>query len=163
VRLIVAGIIVAEGILMIRTWAIWNRGKRMAAALVALSVVAIVTACVIEGVYLKTLAFASFPGPDTPGCLLIGGNPTIGVNFIIIILVETVVLILTLTGGIQRFRFSGRRQGLASILYRDGILFYVYLFGISLINFIVILTVPSYSGDILTGLVDILLPSSHRL
>jgi len=149
--LVVVGIIVAEVILMIRTWALWQRGKRMAVALVTLSIIAIVAAGVIEGLYLKTLTFASFPGNETPGCLLIGGNPTIGVNFILIIIVETVVLILTVTAGIQRFRFARSSQGLASVLHHDGVMFYVYLFTISLLNFIVILTVPAYGGDLLTG------------
>ncbi|TCD65721.1 hypothetical protein EIP91_002297 [Steccherinum ochraceum] len=142
--LIVIGIIVAEVILMVRTWAIWNRSRRMAAVLIGISVVAVVGACVMEGLYLKTLNFTTPPGPTYPGCHLMGGNVTLGVNFIIIIVIETVVLILTLTGGIQRFRFAATGQkGLVSVLYRDGMLFYVYLFGISLLNFIVILVLPA--------------------
>ncbi|THH27213.1 hypothetical protein EUX98_g6975 [Antrodiella citrinella] len=140
--LVVAGIIVAEVILMVRTWALWERGKRIGIFLVALSTAAIVVASVIEGLYLKTLAFTSFPGSETPGCLLIGGNPTIGVNFIIIILVETAVLILTVTAGVQRFRFARGSQGLASKLHHDGIMFYIFLFAISLANFVVVLTIP---------------------
>ncbi|KAH8102222.1 hypothetical protein BXZ70DRAFT_60827 [Cristinia sonorae] len=154
--LIVVGIILAEVILMLRTWAIWGRGKKIGIVLVLLSVSATVAACTIEGLFLKTLTFTTFPGTSVPGCLLTGGNTTVGVNFVIIILIETAVLLLTLTGGVQRFRVMRQRHGLASVLYRDGILFYVYLFVISILNFVVILTLPQYSGDLLTGIQRVL-------
>lgn len=72
--LIVIGIIIAEStwmllgeegptltriyspvILVVRTWAIWGRGKRIGYALLAASILAVVPVLVIENIFLKSI------------------------------------------------------------------------------------------------------------
>jgi len=59
--LLVIGIIIAEYILAVRTWAIWNRSKWNGLFLLLLFTSAVAAACVIEGLFLKTLIFANIP------------------------------------------------------------------------------------------------------
>ncbi|TCD65713.1 hypothetical protein EIP91_002289 [Steccherinum ochraceum] len=129
----VVGIIVAEVVMVVRTWAIWNKSRRVGIGLAVMSVSTVVAGCLIEGLFLKTLTFTSYPHMNIPGCALTGGNPTVGIVFILIIIVETIALVLTLIKGVQRFRHLGiqRSQGLVYVLYRDGVLFYLYLFDIN--------------------------------
>jgi len=146
--LIVVGITIAEIILMVRTWAIWGRSRRIAIFLGVACASALIPVLVIEHYFLKSLVFSPYPNPATPGCLLTAGSPVIAVSFIIVILFETFVLILTLIKGVQHYRVAGNR-GFVAVLYRDGILFYIYLFIISLVNLIVIVTAPRELADIL--------------
>ncbi|KAH8102028.1 hypothetical protein BXZ70DRAFT_47824 [Cristinia sonorae] len=146
--LIVIGITLAEIILMIRTWAIWGRSRRIAICLGVACVSLLVPVLVIEHLWLKTLVFSPYPSPATPGCLLTGGSSIIAVSFIIVIIFETFVLVLTLIKGVQHYRLAGNRD-LVAVLYRDGVLFYIYLFIISIINFIVIVAAPRELADIL--------------
>ncbi|TCD64262.1 hypothetical protein EIP91_004301 [Steccherinum ochraceum] len=163
--LIVIGISIAEIILVVRTWAIWGRSKRIGIALGVVSVVALTPVLVIEHLFLNSLTFAPYPNPATPGCLLTGGSSVIAISFVIVIMFETFVLILTLVKGVQHYRIAGNR-GFVSVLYRDGILFYIYLLRgwsrssilllaseatavVSLINLIVIVTAPRELADIL--------------
>ncbi|KAJ3482312.1 hypothetical protein NLI96_g7065 [Meripilus lineatus] len=100
--LIVIGIIIAEIILVVRTWAIWGRGKRIGYALLAASILAVVPVLVIENIFLKSIVFSPHPGPATPGCLLTSANPIIALSFVVVIVFETFVLVLTLIKGVQQ-------------------------------------------------------------
>jgi len=138
---IIVGIIIAEMILIVRTWAIWGMKKMVAFGLGIFFLIACIPALVIEAIFLKSIEFSPLSDPRTPGCLVVAGSPILGIDFIIIIVFETLVLALTLVKGVQYFRVSSSHTFL-SILYRDGILFYVYLLAISATNLIVILATP---------------------
>ncbi|KAK7682860.1 hypothetical protein QCA50_014246 [Cerrena zonata] len=145
---IVLGIMVAEIILTIRTWAIWGRSKRIGIILGVSALVAIIPTLYIEKVFLDSLVFSPYPSPATPGCLLTAGNPIIAASFVIVILFETLVLTLTLIKGVQHYRIASGR-GFVSVLYRDGVVFYIYLFGISVVNLIVIVAAPRDLANLL--------------
>ncbi|CAL1710159.1 unnamed protein product [Somion occarium] len=135
------GIVVAETILLVRTWAIWGRGKKLAVALTLVFILAVGPGVAVEDIFLNSIVFAPLSNPKTPGCLIVGGSTIISINFIIIIVFETFVLVLTLIKAIQHFRLAGR-QGFLSVLYRDGLLFYAYCLAISLVNVIVVVATP---------------------
>ncbi|KAI0342229.1 hypothetical protein BDW22DRAFT_1429098 [Trametopsis cervina] len=153
--MIVIGISIAEAILVVRTWAIWGQGKRMACILAAVFVVCLTPVLVIEHIFLQSVAFSPHPGRATPGCLLSGGSSIIAVSFAIVILFETFVLILTLIKGVQHYRWGGYR-GVVAVFYRDGVLFYLYLLGMSVINLIVIVAAPRDLADMLAILQRVL-------
>jgi len=152
---IVIGIATAEIILVVRTWAIWGRTRKMGLILAAACLVAIVPVLYVENVFLKSLVFSPYPNRATPGCLLTAGSPIIAISFVIIIVFETFLLILTLIKGIQHYRVAGSR-GFVTVLYRDGILFYFYLLGFSIVNLIVIIAAPRDLADILATLQRVL-------
>ncbi|TCD64263.1 hypothetical protein EIP91_004302 [Steccherinum ochraceum] len=127
VWLIIIGIVVAELVLVVRTWALWGRSRNIAICLGIACVVALLPVFVVESVFLKTLRFSQYSDPRIPGCLLTGGSSIAAVNFIVVILFETFLLVLTLIVGVQRYRRLRGGSGLVAVLYRDGVLFYVYL------------------------------------
>ncbi|KAH8102197.1 hypothetical protein BXZ70DRAFT_59617 [Cristinia sonorae] len=72
--LLVLGIAVAEVILILRTWAVWNRGRFIGTFLIGFFVLSLIAACVLEGLFLGSLTFAPSPSDVVPGCILTGGN-----------------------------------------------------------------------------------------
>ncbi|KAK7682839.1 hypothetical protein QCA50_014224 [Cerrena zonata] len=138
---ILIGIIIAETILLVRTWAIWGRGSKLAISFLILFALAAGPALAIQNMFMNSIVFAPLSDPATPGCLVVAGSPVIAISFIIVIIIETIVLILTLIKAIQHFRLAGR-QDFLSVLYRDGLLFYVYCLSISIANLIVIAGTP---------------------
>ncbi|KAI0078056.1 hypothetical protein K474DRAFT_1594777, partial [Panus rudis PR-1116 ss-1] len=86
--LIVIGIAVAEIILVVRTWAIWGRSKRIALILGIAAVLGLTPTLVIESIFLNSLECTSCL-PILSWCLLTAGNPVIAVSFVIVILFET--------------------------------------------------------------------------
>ena len=99
------GTLVAESILAVRTWVIWQRNRRIAAILI----VALV-ACWVPVFYFLKIALYSLvcesqplshtmiftfctvttpPVPNTPGCFLLKQNPILWVVFVILMVFET--------------------------------------------------------------------------
>ncbi|CAL1700259.1 unnamed protein product [Somion occarium] len=149
------GIIVSEMILVIRTWAIWGRSKAIGITLTVCAVLACGSVLYVEKSFLDSLRFFTYPSRATAGCLITTQNSIVAVSFIVVIIFETFLLILTSIKGIQHYRLANNR-GLTSVLYRDGILFYVYLFCTSMANFIVILAVPRDLANILVNIQRVL-------
>ncbi|TCD65519.1 hypothetical protein EIP91_002527 [Steccherinum ochraceum] len=116
-----------QGVLIVRTWAIWGCARPMTIFLSFSSVAVLIFVVVTEGIFLKTLSFSQFSDPRIPGCLLLGGSPIIIVNYVTFIVFDTFLLTLFLIVGVQRYRKISRSSGLVNVLYRDGILFYVYV------------------------------------
>jgi len=151
---IISGIIVAEIILVFRTWALWG-GTRIMAILLALICVAVAAPVFwIEFAFLTSVEFVTSPQSGS-SCIVLSGDPIIAVNFIFVIAFETFVLILTLIKGVQHHRLTNE-GGFLYVLCRDGILFYVYLLGFSVINLIVVFTAPRDSAVMLAILQRVL-------
>lgn len=146
------GIGAAEAILILRTWAIWGRDKRVGISLAVLFLLLWVVNCYFMSTFLKSLRLA--PGhaiaPFQNGCLPVGGNNILYVEFVVLMAFETLVLALTLLKGIQSLR--RRNSPLMVSLYRDGILFYIYLFVVSVSNVVVLLTAPPEYTNLLSAL-----------
>ncbi|KAH8102198.1 hypothetical protein BXZ70DRAFT_59677 [Cristinia sonorae] len=152
--LLVVGIIVAEAILTLRTWAVWNRGKYIGIFLIFIWTSSAIGACLIEGLFLASLTYVPSSSNAVPGCILTGGKSAVGIEFVIVIVLETVVVLLTLMKVLPQYRHLGspERHSLAYVLYRDGLHYYAYPLAISTVNFVTVLKLPAYAADLLTGL-----------
>jgi len=146
--LMVLGIISAEIILVVRTWAIWGRTRLMGIFLTVIAALCIITVISIEIVTFNSGTFTPIP---SNGCLATQQSKLLGIDFIIIIIFESFVLILTLIKGLQHYRSFGL-HGCLSVLYRDGILFYLSLLGISVLNLAIAVVAPLYLGNGLVSL-----------
>jgi len=144
------GVGIAEIILSMRTWVIWGRDKRIAFFLGSLLVVLWIPVFWFDNEALSSLVFTSPPNPNTPGCFLISQKNILYAVFILIMSFETVILTLTLIKGLEHFRRAG--SPLVTVLYRDGILNYVYLFILSVINLVVITSAPHGFTTLLTAM-----------
>ncbi|KAJ3481070.1 hypothetical protein NLI96_g7911 [Meripilus lineatus] len=65
--LILAGIVIAETILIVRTWAIWGRSLKVALILCGIGLSEAIPAIVIEEVFLRSIVFSPLSDPRTPG------------------------------------------------------------------------------------------------
>lgn len=136
---IVAGITVAETVLVLRTWAIWG-GRRIVVlglAFLLLVITAVNAWIMVE--YAKRTRVTQLPG--IVGCVVTSSSHTIGLAWINISAFEFVIVSMTVAKGIEHFRSSS--STLLASLYRDGILYYVFLLAVSLANMIFVISAPA--------------------
>ncbi|THH27200.1 hypothetical protein EUX98_g6988 [Antrodiella citrinella] len=133
------GTLIAESILVMRTWVIWNRSVYIGSALIIGLIVCWIPVFYFLAQSLNSLVFAD-PPIRTPGCFLHSQKNILFVVFLIITGFESVILVLTLI----RFTPHWRRKKTALIetIYRDGLFNYVYLCILSVCNVVVLLTAP---------------------
>ncbi|KAF9258443.1 hypothetical protein L218DRAFT_731204 [Marasmius fiardii PR-910] len=91
--------------------------------------------------FLNTLKFATLLHPSFSGCVLIGASPTIYVAWILLMVYDTGMLVMMLIPGVDACRRGGRSE-LATTIYRDGVMHYMFLCLFSLIHVIFISTLP---------------------
>ncbi|KAF7367174.1 hypothetical protein MSAN_00977300 [Mycena sanguinolenta] len=127
----VLGIYLSETILMLRTWALWGTQE------VGLHIINDPWNLVTE-LEIRSLLYVPTTGV---GCTLGKAGAIIIVAYILLLLLETSIVILTAIQAFRHLRYS--REPWLIQLYRDGIVFYVYLLVISLANILVPILAPS--------------------
>ncbi|KAF8887025.1 hypothetical protein CPB84DRAFT_1787148 [Gymnopilus junonius] len=118
---IASGIIISEFILVLRT-------SRY---------LTFIPAIVVTDLELKSLIFIP---SDFPGCRLSAAGRIIIVSYILLALSETTMAVLTCITAYRHLRHSQSRW--VTQLYKDGLLFYVYLLSISIANVLVPILAP---------------------
>ncbi|EJD38832.1 hypothetical protein AURDEDRAFT_187635 [Auricularia subglabra TFB-10046 SS5] len=135
-RSIVAGITVAETVLILRTWALWG-GRRIVLfglAFLLFAITAVNGWIVFE--YTRHTRLAEVPGIG--GCVVTSTTHIIALAWILVSAFELVILLMTVAKGIQHFKESS--STLIGSLYRDGILYYLSLFAVSLANMVFVIS-----------------------
>ncbi|KAF8485448.1 hypothetical protein JB92DRAFT_3101514 [Gautieria morchelliformis] len=135
--LMMSGMLVAELILVFRTWAIWGQQSRLPACLLLLLGIMAIPTVVFVYRGLAPVKFVRSPNSRLipcwetthPGSILF-------LNYIIVIFFESVILAVTMYKGVQHLRRGS--SSFVVTLYRDGALYYVYMIGISIINAVVL-------------------------
>jgi len=143
--LIVIGIIISELILMGRTYALWERNRVILVTLSILTLVTIVPALVITQLEVNSFAYKS----NDIGCRKTkNSSPVIFVAFLMLILCETTIVILTVMRVWKFHRNS--KSALLVRMYKDGLLYYLYLLAFSVVNVIIALAAPPIYANWLT-------------
>ncbi|SJL06808.1 uncharacterized protein ARMOST_10150 [Armillaria ostoyae] len=149
------GIFISQVILMIRTYAIWDRHRVVFWCFIGIGIFSFVPGVVGLGIKLKTsqcgllvirdsreLIIISFAvvGPfDNPGCL--SHSPKVAnLLYIPVLVSETIIASLTLVKGVQHLRRSS--HPFLTELYISGMLFYACLLLITLVNILVPMWAP---------------------
>ncbi|KZP12454.1 hypothetical protein FIBSPDRAFT_936927 [Athelia psychrophila] len=140
---IVAGSLISEVVLMVRTYAIWGRKQSIFFGLIGLCMATTVPVVVIS--YLEVASWKSGPSPfpNQSGCFAVYVSKIIYIRYVIFIVCETCIVILTMMKGARHLRQT--RSTWIVKMYQDGLLFYVYTLTIlvtSIINIIIPLTAP---------------------
>lgn len=140
---ILAGIVISDMILILRTWAIWGANRAILVMLSVLLVAITATNCYIVAYYIRNTVFISANSvvPGVQGCVIISSTRRIGVAWITLTAFEFVIVLMTVVKGVEHFRKSS--SNLISSLYRDGILYFIYLFSISLTNLVFVYATPA--------------------
>ncbi|KAF9448153.1 hypothetical protein P691DRAFT_775626 [Macrolepiota fuliginosa MF-IS2] len=137
----VVGACFSEMLLTIRTWAIWGKGRGLTYALFGTFTLMWIAVFILMGFYIKFSKHDVSPAPQLVGCVLLSAGLYLALCFVLLVLYDAVTLVLMMMRGMSAFR-SGRNSELFRVVYRDGIIYYVYLFGLSLLNIIVIFKLP---------------------
>lgn len=133
--LIAIGLMVSELILLLRTWALWERSRKILLILGGLSTATFVPGILITHWEIKSLHFGAVPEGGV-GCNLISASKIIMVAYVLIALSETVVVVLTIIKG-QQHRARNSRSSWVKRVYRHGLIFYFYLLAITVVNMVV--------------------------
>ncbi|KAG0709684.1 hypothetical protein DFH29DRAFT_10556 [Suillus ampliporus] len=122
-------IVAAEGLLVLRTWAFWQRSRRVLIGLLTFSAVTTITATVVNA------SPNLIPGGEAiPGCYFESSRNTV-VVYSILALFESVILILT---AYKRFRnYRDSQNSIVTTVYRDGMVYMLCIITITVTNVIV--------------------------
>ncbi|KLO18962.1 hypothetical protein SCHPADRAFT_899297 [Schizopora paradoxa] len=130
------GIFIGQMIVIIRTYAIWGRSRVILVILLVLFLgIDIPTFFILRGL-MDSLTWAKSPFPSIAQCFVDVPSNRLFINFTLIMLLELLVVLLTAWKAFTQ-RHIGTRNGMLGILYRDGFMFFLCLFTISLVNFII--------------------------
>ncbi|CAA7270815.1 unnamed protein product [Cyclocybe aegerita] len=130
------GLTLSELVLTFRAWAVWNRDRVLTFALPILFVGCFLPPVVIFGIFIGTTKFIGLPPPST-GCVQIGGDPIITINWILLLVWDALILILMVIPAIKAYRYRGN-SALYRVVYGEGIVYYFYLFMLSTINIVLL-------------------------
>ncbi|KAF8999626.1 hypothetical protein BDQ17DRAFT_744982 [Cyathus striatus] len=144
--LLVVGMTAAEIILTLRVWAVWQKKK----------VITIVLTVYLIGITVPSLVLSVFIGRSLTfdlqldigrigGCIVTGGKVELEVaTWILLLAYDTIMMLLMLPPAYDAYKRGGKST-LANVVIRDGIIYYVYLFVVSLVNIVVLLKIsPDY-------------------
>jgi len=139
--LITIGILIAEIVLALRAWAIWDRKKIVAIGLTIWTAAMWIPDFALMGIFLNTLKFQPLPSPRLTGCLVSAGSTILSVNWILLMVYEAGILLLLIVKALRQYQMHGNSD-IYKAVYRDGSLFYLYVFILSTANLVVIMTLP---------------------
>ncbi|KAJ7208071.1 hypothetical protein GGX14DRAFT_455414 [Mycena pura] len=138
----VFGILLSEGILMLRTYAIWERKRSVLLFLCSLALVSVTpknSSCTYQTTAGHFYTYG-YGRPDGLGCMLYNASSILIYGYLLVMLSETAIAILTAVKAYRDLRRS--RVPWILKLYQDGMLFYAYLLTISIANVLVPLIAP---------------------
>jgi len=138
--LIIIGTTVSEGILMMRTFALWNRNKLVMWLFLSMIVTIPIANVVIANHFFKSLKYGPSPSPNLVGCFPIQQGNIVWISFVMFLAMESVVVSLTLYKGVDHVQHVKTR--LVYTLYEDGLMYYLFFFVITLANIVLYFAGP---------------------
>jgi len=140
---------VDEVVLIMRTRAIWSHAKSITWSLFILLALVFGASVVVSGTSVRPTAYIGSPIPSVlPGCLVILVHRVVWVPILFLLVFETVILWLTL----YKLFGTSRVSGLVKTIYRDGIIFYFYVFVLTSAFVVNVNTAPDALAYALVGL-----------
>jgi len=132
------GIIVCQVVLIIRTYAIWERRITILLYLCSIQAVAIIIISFELNQSNQSVIFVPSPSPTTVPCVPTLSNNKLFVVYCCVMGLELNILCLSLVKGLSQWRRDS--MPLVRTLYRDGVVYFAVLFTISMTNVIFITT-----------------------
>ncbi|TFK62651.1 hypothetical protein BDN72DRAFT_382160 [Pluteus cervinus] len=141
------GMTLSEGILMRRTLAVWGNSRKLCIALIISAICCIIPVYLFSGLYLESLTFYSISSPGLY-CYATdqGHNHIMYLCWVFLTAYDVGLLILTAIPGFRAYKSGIRQSTLTQVLYRDGILYYVYLVAFSVANMFPLKKLPGDQG-----------------
>jgi len=135
------GIWISEWILVLRTYAIWNRNKIIGTSMFSLLLAVGAVCSFYMSKTLKNTEFGRSPSSSAlPGCFAVAGSSDVSKLFIFAFAFETVILFLTLYKLAQQRKYGNSR--LLQSTTNNGIVVYLCLLASTTINLTLLYTFP---------------------
>ncbi|KAF7291319.1 hypothetical protein MIND_01276200 [Mycena indigotica] len=147
------GVCISEAILMLRTYAIWGRSRSVMIILCVVWVATVIPGLIITQFELTTLIYT--PTANV-GCNLVQAGTIIIYAYVLLMISETAVVVLTALRAYRDLRNRSLHRSWITQLYKDGMLFYIYLLAISIANVLVPILGPEYMANWLASLQRVL-------
>ncbi|GJE93504.1 hypothetical protein PsYK624_096630 [Phanerochaete sordida] len=155
------GMLVAEVILVIRTWAVYERQGSVGIGLTAWTTVIWVGCMTSVGIFLRSLLYepvaAGSVGALEQGCHVVPGNNIVFVSWILFMVFEAVICSLMVYKSATAYR-ADRSTAMFKAVFRDGTMFYVYLLALSIANVATIFSAPADLAFVLSMSVTNVIP-----
>ncbi|KIM85056.1 hypothetical protein PILCRDRAFT_380072 [Piloderma croceum F 1598] len=144
------GMCSAEVILTIRTWAVWERSRKVAIFLSIFFAAIWISGFIIMGFWEGSVEYIPVPREMVPsGCWPHVTSPLYFVSYILIAVFEGVLLIMMSIKGYTTFNDGPVNFKFFQAVYIDGILYYIYLFTLSVINIMINMHISKYYANLL--------------
>jgi len=129
------GVVVAEAILIARTFAIYSRSYPVLAFLVIMRVGTLAGSLYITEQWNKHMTFSPSPVPTILPCVFLAdGAADAWIDFLFIAIFDSFIVILTIYKAISLWRSGISKANLMTTIYRDGMGYFVVLFVVSVTN-----------------------------
>jgi len=142
------GIVVAQWIICMRTYALWGQSKLVLGMLLTLCLATEITSVILMNDFIKGLIWSISPFPSISRCYPIVTDSKLAVDHAMIMVVEFSVLVLTFWKGVSQWSLR-KTSPLITVLYRDGVVFFFCLFAVSIANFLLYAISPSPTYEFL--------------
>jgi len=147
--LMILQMVLAEGILAVRTWAVWNRNKLVGILLAVSILTGFIPLCILLNKFLQSMEYGHAPYPGFRGCFITRSNRMLWGVYATTTATQSIFLVLVAISAFKSYRL-GHVGRFSLIVYRDGIMFYVYLLCISAANVAAIIVLPPSLALLLT-------------
>lgn len=135
----------ADGVIGLRTWAIWGRSKICATLVAVVWMGAMGSSLYFQVTALREDSYYPTPaGFDLPGCIFYTSDTSTLTNMYTIYAVyQTFIFIATLVRGVGHLRYNPAK--VMSIIYRDAFISSAVLFVIAILNIVMLKVSPDWS------------------
>ncbi|KIM49933.1 hypothetical protein M413DRAFT_22042 [Hebeloma cylindrosporum] len=130
-------IIVGFVILTLRTCAVWKWNRHLCTILPILFTLFWGSSLVIMVRFVNSITIGPPPYPGFTECFLTHARQDLAFVWVLLLVWDAVLLALMLVPAIQVYR-DGNDASLMKVVYRDGVIYYLYLFVLSCINIIIV-------------------------
>ncbi|TFK63372.1 hypothetical protein BDN72DRAFT_323248 [Pluteus cervinus] len=147
---ILVGMTLSEVILMRRTLAVWGNGTKLRITLFLFLFFCLTPVYFLLERFHETLTYHSIPIPGLH-CFATGQSHISSLCWAFLTVYDTVLLMLTAIPAFRTYRSGGHQSSLFQVVYRDGVLYYLYLVALSGLNVLWILKLPGGYATLLTS------------
>ncbi|KLO19409.1 hypothetical protein SCHPADRAFT_75928 [Schizopora paradoxa] len=148
------GIVIAQWIICMRTYALWGQKRSILVLLIVLCLATEITSIILMHKFLHDMIWTISPFPTVTRCFVVIPSNKLYIDYGLIMIVELTIISLTVWKGFSQWKMRGNST-LLTTLYRDGALFFAFLFAISMGNFLLYMITPR-------AMLEFLLPEPQR-
>ncbi|PFH47819.1 hypothetical protein AMATHDRAFT_50011 [Amanita thiersii Skay4041] len=135
---------ISQAILAIRLWAIWGRTRGMGICLSIAFVIYLGVGYAFLELFVESVQFRLDPFEDKSlrGCVTIAANAIYCVvTWIDLLVFETFLTGILLIRGFRAYK-DGGNTGLFNVVFRDGLILYLYASGVTIVSLILVISLP---------------------